>query len=172
MCAADADTLRLLGGLLAAPDEHSRDVLRELAGDCAWLQAALPELEGMSLEEWQAEHARLFVCGHPRTVCPPFESAQLNGMMQGPAAAELAALYRRAGLEPDGAPPDYLGTMLECAAFLSEQPCGLGAELAGELWEAHLGRWLPAFGNRLGEEAGLLLYRLLGSRIAGLVGHG
>jgi TorA maturation chaperone TorD len=148
------------------------EVLRDLARERAWLQLALTELEALPLEEWQAEHGRLFVCGHPRTVCPPFESAQLNGMMQGPAAGELAALYRRAGLEPEGAPPDYLGTMLECAAFLAEQPCGLGAELAGELWRGHLDRWLPEFGARLGAEADLMLYRLLGRRIAGLVGHG
>lgn len=163
--------LRLLSGLLAAPGAESLEVLRTLAQDEAWLQPALAELAGMPLEEWQAEHARLFISGHPRTVCPPFESARLNGIMPGPATAQLAALYRRAGLQPEGAPADYLGTMLECAAFLAEQGCGRSEELAAELWLDHLSRWLPDYGAQLAEEGHLLLYRLLGGRLAGLTVH-
>lgn len=169
---AQSAELRLLGGLLAAPGAESLGVLRGLAQDKAWLQPALEELADLPLEEWQAEHARLFICGHPRTVCPPFESARLNGMMPGPATAQLAEFYRRAGLEPDGVPADYLGTMLECAAFLAEQDCGRSAKLAAELWQEHFSRWLPDYGAQLAEESRFLLYRQLGTRLTELANHG
>ena len=70
-----AQTLRLYSGLLASPGSGSLEVLRELAGEHEWLRQPLAELENLPLGEWQAEHTRLFISGHPKTVCPPFESA-------------------------------------------------------------------------------------------------
>ncbi|MDD5330684.1 MAG: molecular chaperone TorD family protein [Sulfuricella sp.] len=164
----DPELLRLLGGLLASPADDSLDVLRELAGENAWLDEPLAELEGMPLEEWQAEHARLFISGHPKTACPPYESAFMGGGMFGVACDMLGDLYRRAGLEAEGLPPDYLGTQLECAAWLLEQPCSHSGDLLGELWRDHLAAWTPRFGATLATESRLQLYRQLGQRLRGL----
>lgn len=161
-------TLRLLAGLLASPGAESLAVLRELAPDHAWLAAPLAELESLPLDEWQAEHTRLFVSGHPKTTCPPFESVFLGGAMFGEACDRLGDLYRRAGLEAEGAPPDYLGTLLECAAWLTEQPCAHGAELFDELWREHLAAWVPRFAATLAEESRLGLYRSLGAQLGAL----
>lgn len=165
---ATPETLRLLSGLLASPASDSLAVLRELAGEHAWLGEPVAELEQASLEEWQAEHARLFISGHPKTVCPPFESAFIGGALFGAACDRLSDLYQRAGLQAEGAPPDYLGTMLECAAYLQEQPCGHSNELLQELWREHLAPWLPRIGSVLQQESRLLLYRQLGEQLASL----
>lgn len=175
------ERLRLLGALLAAPVAESRELLEDFSAHHGWLAAPLEELAVTSLEEWQAEHTRLFVNGHPRTVCPPFQSAWLDGMMPGPATAAVAGLYRRLGLEEDGISPDFLGTMLECAAHLEES---LGEPVQGEqvqavqvqavkdaLWQEHLGRWLPQFTQALRDESRLALYRVLGGQLAAVCGE-
>lgn len=168
MLNASPETLRLLSGLLASPGIESLGVLNELAGEYAWLGEPITELAQTPLEEWQAEHARLFISGHPKTICPPFESAFLGGAMFGAACDQLGELYQRAGLQAEGAPPDYLGTLLECTAFLLEQPCGHSTELLQELWCEHLAAWAPRLGSVLQQESGLLLYRQLGQQLAGL----
>ncbi len=163
------ETLRLLSGLLASPGSDSLAVLHELAGEYDWMGEPVVELEQTSLEEWQAEHGRLFISGHPKTVCPPFESAFLGGTMFGAACDQLGDLYRRAGLQAEGLPPDYLGTLLECAAYLLEQPCGHSEELLEELWREHVASWMPRYGAALQKESRLLLYRQLGWQLAGLL---
>jgi TorA maturation chaperone TorD len=85
--------------------------------------------------------------------------------MGGTAVVELEGLYRRAGLKPKDIPADYLGTMLECAAYLQEQ--GLEG-LSRELTEEHLERWVPKFARDLTESARLDLYRKLGTRLGNL----
>lgn len=168
MSSTSPESMRLLSGLLASPDGDSLDVLRELALEYRWLNPALDELENLPLEEWQAEHTRLFISGHPKTACPPFESAFLGGMMFGAASDKLGDLYRRAGLQAEGASADYLGTMLECAAWLQEQPCEHSRGLLQELWTDHLAMWAPRFGATLNEEGRLELYRQLGREIKDL----
>ena len=165
---ASPETLRLLSGLLASPASDSLEVLRELSGEHAWLSQPVAELGSVPLEEWQAEHARLFISGHPKTACPPFESAFLGGAMFGAACDQLGDLYRRAGLQAEGTPPDYLGAQLECAAYLLEQSCGHGNELLQELWREHLVSWVPRFGAVLQTESWLSLYRQLGRQLEGL----
>jgi len=166
---ASPETLRLLSGLLASPGSGSLAVLRELAGEHAWLAEPVAELEQTRLDEWQSEHGRLFISGHPKTVCPPFESAFLGGAMFGDACDQLGDLYRRIGLQADeGVPPDYLGTLLECAAYLREQPCGHSSELLQELWREHVAPWVPRYGTVLQQESRLLLYRQLGQQLADL----
>ena len=97
-----AQTLRLYSGLLASPGSGSLEVLRELALEHDWLRQPLAELENLPLGEWQAEHTRLFISGHPKTVCPPFESAFLGGTMFGPMPKDysysLPKKVRRAAL--------------------------------------------------------------------------
>lgn len=159
----------MLGWLLAAPVEESREVLRELQDREPWLRTTLDELDAVGLEDWQAEHTRLFINGHPRTVCPPFESAWLNGMMPGPSTATVAELYQRAGLESEQLLPDYLGTMLECASYLEDQTDELSLALRRELWAEHLERWLPGFAQALAEQSTLALYRELGGQLTGIL---
>ncbi|PWB56481.1 MAG: molecular chaperone TorD [Nitrosomonadales bacterium] len=164
----DPEALRLFAGLLASPAGDSLRVLQDLSDEHSWLKQPVDELEALPLEEWQAEHTRLFISGHPRTVCPPFESAFLGGTMFGASCGRLSDLYRRAGLEAEGAPPDYLGTMLECAAWLAEQPCGHSRELSRELWQDHLAAWVPRFSATLRMDGNLALYRELGKQMEGL----
>ncbi len=165
------ERLRLLGVLLAAPVAGSRELLQDFSSRHGWLAAPLEELAATPLEEWQAEHTRLFVNGHPRTACPPFESAWLNGMMPGPATSAVGSLYRRLGLEEDGISPDFLGTMLEYAAYLEELPGEQGLTVKEALWREHLGRWLPQFTQTLAEESRLTLYRGLAGKLSAICGE-
>lgn len=162
----DLTRLRILAALLAVPQGDGLDALRDLRPYAPWLGAAIVELEGIALGAWQGEHTHLFVSGFPTTPCPPFESAYRHGQMGGTAVAELASLYRRAGLHATGAPADYLGTLLECAALLEER--GDPQRLLPELWQNHLQRWLPRFAQDLQTHSALLLYRLLGFELARL----
>lgn len=165
--------LRLLAGLLAAPGEESLAALGTLDVCLPWLEPARRELAGIALDEWRAEHTRLFINGFPRTPCLPFESAQLEGLMPGPSTEAVNALYRKLGLEIDEVFPDYLGAMLECAAYLTESEPRLDVEEI--LWRDHLSRWLPAYGENLQAESRLALYRGLGHELAALsreCGHG
>lgn len=148
------------------PQEDALAALGELEPFAPWLAPAIAELEGVPLAQWQGEHTRLFVSGYPTTPCPPFESAYRHGQMGGTAAEELASLYQRAGLAATGAPADYLGTLLECAALLEAQ--GDPQRLLPELWSEHLLRWLPRFAQDLQTHSGLLLYRLLGAELSRL----
>jgi TorA maturation chaperone TorD len=122
--------LRLLAGLLAAPQEDSLEVLRELSGEQEWLRQAVGEIEEMPLDRWQGEHTRLFISGYPKTVCPPFESAYRYGGMSGSGDEELLGIYLRMGRAPQDMPPDYLGVLLEGAAELLEGSASLAATLA------------------------------------------
>jgi TorA maturation chaperone TorD len=162
---ASPDSLRLLAGLLASPGDDAIEAVDELAGAHAWLAGPAAELRALPLGEWQAEHTRLFVSGHPKTACPPFESAMTGSGLHGPACDKLSDLYRRAGLEATGLPPDYLGTQLECAAWLMERGCPHSTQLLDELRRKHLAAWLPRFSAALRAESRLMLYRELADRL-------
>lgn len=165
------ERLRLAAGLLAAPGEEALPALRELAGEHPWLVVARDELAALPLDAWQAEHGRLFVSGLPRTPCLPFQSAQLEGMLPGPSTSAVAAFYGEVGLAADDVAPDYLGAMLECAAYLAEA----APDKEAALWREHLLRWLPRYAETLGAESRLALYRGLAGELAALcreAGHG
>ncbi|MCG6940868.1 MAG: molecular chaperone TorD family protein [Thiohalocapsa sp.] len=178
----DAAQLRLLAALLAMPEAESLDALRELVPRALWIAEAVDELAALPLDRWQAEHTRLFVNGYPKTPCIPFESAYRQGQMGGTSAQDLRGLYRKAGLQTEDMPADYLGTELEFAAFLADTRladaglAGVGhggddcliEALQAELWREHLAHWLPRFAQDLREHARLLLYRRLGEQLAGL----
>lgn len=157
--------LRLLAGLLAKPEQESLEILQELAQEYFWLQPAVAQLASLALEQWQGEHTHLFVNGHPQTCCPPFESVYRNKIMNGPACEELNVLYKSIGLEPYvELPPDYLGMILECAAYLLEQE-PLNQEVWNDLWHVHLLEWVPKFANDLQKCSNLLLYQQLGQQL-------
>jgi len=156
--------LRILASLLGVPDPDAKEAVLELAVHYDWLQPAAQELEQLPLEEWQAEHTRLFVSGYPTTPCPPFESAYLGGRMYGPQTQVLKQLYKRMGMYPSGASADYLGTLLECAAYLNTNPA-VGKVFWSELWHEHLARWVPRFCRELQLESRLMLYRSIAERL-------
>lgn len=158
-------TLRLLAALLAIPEQDSLSLLQAHAQQAAWLQDAVAELGSVPLAHWQGEHTRLFLSGYPRTPCPPFESAFRHGQVAGGEGEQLMALYRQMGLEPKDVPPDYLGTLLECAAYLLEQPHIDNDTLGRTLWQEHLESWVPRFARTLITESELLLYRRLGEQL-------
>jgi putative dimethyl sulfoxide reductase chaperone len=162
------ERLRVAAALLAAPEDDALDVVAGLGEEHVWLGASGRELASIPLDEWQAEHARLFICGHPRTVCPPYASAFRDGHTFGPASDDIAAFYRRVGLEAVALPPDYLGTMLECAAWLSERQETGQREFERELWQKHLHGWLPRFAETLVAQSRLDLYRSLGKELNAL----
>ena len=163
---ADPHQLRILVALLAMPEADALDALRDMRPQASWLEPSLPELERIPLEHWQTEHIRLFISAYPRLPCPPYESAYRQGTMVGVSAGELADLYRRAGLQAVDLPADYLGTMLECAAYLKETGRD---DLLKELTEEHLTLWVPRFARDLVDHAGLDLYRALGRQIGALI---
>ncbi len=165
----DPRQLYILSALLAFPEDDALDALRDMLPVAPWLSPAIEELAHRPLEHWQGEHTRLFLSGYPKTPCPPFESAYRQGQMGGTAAGDLESLYRRAGLGARLAPADYLGTLLECLALLEER--GDAEGIIGELWGAHLDRWLPRFARDLQLHGEFELYRLLGARLAGLCGR-
>jgi len=169
--------LRLFAGLLAMPSEESLVAIEEIAQQNHWLYESLPQLKSISLEHWQTEHTKLFINGHPETPCPPFESVYRHGIMSGQACCEIEQLYQSIGLEPvEDMPADYLGVMLECAAYLLEQKSS-ATDLqsnSGEikkganfqtLWQDHLAKWLPKFASDLQQHSQLHLYQQLGRQL-------
>ncbi len=163
---ADPGHLRRLSALLAMPEEGSLEVLRDMLAVAPWLASPLAELQQLPLAHWQAEHTRLFLNGYPKTFCPPFESAYRHSQMSGTTAGDLRALYLRAGLQPMEAPADYLGTLLEYAAYLRESDTM--EDLLERLLREHLERWVPRFAGDLQAHARLRLYRGLGEQLAAL----
>ncbi len=153
--------LRILASLLVSPDLDAREAVLELAAHYSWLEPAARELESIPMEEWQAEFARLFASDSP---CPPFESVYLSGRMHGPQEQALRDLYRRLGMMPTGAPADYLGTLLECAAMVNANP-EVGKDYWSELWDGHLLRWVPLFCSQLRRESHMTLYRVVAERL-------
>jgi len=160
--------LSLFAGLLAAPGQDSLAIVEELAQTNPWLQDIPEELAQWGLPRWQGEHTRLFINGHPKTVCPPFESSYVHGQQNGKACSDVLALYYQIGLQPvEGVFPDYLGTLLECAAYLAEQqPVDMTSW--DILWQKHLARWVPRFARDLETHSRLRLYQQLGKQLQAL----
>ena len=164
----DPNRLRVLEELLASPGDDALPRLHDLADANPWLQAATNELAGIPLDRWQGEHTRLFISSYPKTLCPPYASAYREGRMQGSVTAELDALYREIGLEPAGVPADYLGTLLECAAYLADTGGELRDTHWPALWGEYIASWVPRFAEDLTKYAQVELYRILGRQLAEL----
>lgn len=162
--------LRTLAGLLALPGKDALEILEDLAALEPWLAGSLPELAAVGLDEWQGEYTRLFISDYPKTPCPPFESAYRQGNMGGTAVTDLEQLYRRVGLHSIDMPADFLGTILECAAYLQQREGGPDEVLRSELWDEHLTKWVPRFAKDLAEQSRLELYRALGRELGAVFG--
>jgi putative dimethyl sulfoxide reductase chaperone len=160
--------LRVLAGLLAIPTEESLGTLQALATEQAWLQPSLRQLAELPLTEWRAQHTRLFINGYPKTCCPPFESAYREGIMNGPVCHDIGHFYHAIGLQPiEGLPPDYLGVLLECAAYLLEQDPVSSSDWE-TLWQGHLAQWVPKFAEDLERHTELHLYQQLALQLKDL----
>ena len=164
----------LLAGILASPSKESLETLESMATQLDWLEEAVKELQGTPLERWQGEHTRLFINGVPSTPCLPFASIWLHGTMHGQATVTINGIYQKAGLQSNMDMPDFLGTLLEAAAYLStpsQIPEEKRVELFNQLWEDFLVSWIPKFANKLVQESRLELYRKLGQKLLDLVGE-
>ncbi len=159
--------LRILASLLAAPDQGAKEAVEELAVHYQWLQPAARELKQLSLDQWQAEYARLFISDDSAMRCSAYESVYLHGCRHGPPERSLRDLYRRIGMGSTGAPVDYIGTLLECAAHIQADP-RLGKDFWEELWDGHLRNWVPNFCRELHTASRLVLYRIVGRRLCEL----
>ena len=155
-----AAELAFCASCLAEPAYDSLEILRETLEWQLWLKASLHELEQVGLAAWQGEHTRLFVMP---AVAAPFASVQRGGLINGEAAAMAEAFYAGRGAQFNpGLPGDYLGSLLECLAWLMSS--GRLHEAAA-FQESLLDDWLPAFIVLLGEQARLQFYRGVAAKL-------
>jgi len=162
--------LNVLSGLLAEPCEESLAALEELAPQLPWLsQEALAQLRQAPLEHWQAEHTNLFVSGHPKTHCMPFESVWMEGQMMGEAVMRVSERYQIAGFTVDTElPADFLGTELQFLAYLIEHHREQ-EELMHEVI-TDMSAWIPKFTTAVRIHGELLLYKDWAKRLEALFG--
>jgi TorA maturation chaperone TorD len=159
-----SNELSLLASLLSAPNLETKEAVLELAMYYPWLQPAVEELEKLPINVWQAEHDRLFA---DHAVTHPFMSHRMAYFSKRPHGLPLQALkhlYKRMGMGFTDVSLDYLGTLLECAAYLNSNP-SLGKEFWAELWHEHLAYWIPGFCRELQHESRLALYRVVAERL-------
>jgi TorA maturation chaperone TorD len=163
--------LDLLSALLAEPCEESLATLETLAPQLPWLSAkALAEIQQLELEHWQAEHTRLFVSGHPKTPCMPFESVWTEGQMMGEAVMRMSQWYSDAGFTVETELPfDFLGTELQFLAFMIENHREQEEHIADLL--IVLQEWIPKFATAVKIHADLLLYKDWANRLEKLFHH-
>ena len=165
-----AEKLQLFAMLLGAPEAGSLEILQSMSAQHPWLMGPLHELHDTPLQQWQGEHTALFINGYPHTVAPPFLTALCSGQMGGAEEESMRDFYYRLGLEADGMPADYLGTLFECAAWLLQQEEKQSDDFA-ELWDNYLYPVLPDFANRLIEHQGLRLYQEMGRQLSQIYWH-
>ena len=163
--------LNLLSGLLAEPCEESLAVLEEIAPQLPWLsEQALVQLRQTPLEHWQVEHTELFISGHPKTYCMPFESVWTEGQMMGESTMRMSEYYQAAGFEISAdLPADFLGTELQFLAYLIEHHREQ-EELMHEVL-INMNAWIPKFSTSVRIHAELLLYKDWAKRLEGLFSH-
>jgi TorA maturation chaperone TorD len=163
--------LDILSALLAEPCEESLATLEELAPQLPWLSAeALIQLQQTPLEHWQAEHTRLFVSGHPKTPCMPFESVWTEGQMMGETVLRMSQWYGDAGFKVEAElPTDFLGTELQFLAFMIEHHREAEEQIADLLLS--LQAWIPKFATAVKIHTDLLLYKDWAKRLETLFHH-
>lgn len=140
------------------------------------LEALASSLEGVTLQDLQAEHRRVF--GHLISQeCPPYETQYgcSHIFQQAQMLGDIAAFYRAFGLEVAEQAKerlDHIAVELEFMHVLTYKEAYAmrhhGPEKARVCREAqrtfldeHLGRWAPVFARRLGRKAGSGFYKAL-----------
>lgn len=155
----------LCARLLAGDGEEWEETLAEIRGILERLGRALPPPPHISAAgPLQPEITRLFVRG----VVPPYETSYetSKGSPGGKnlQMADIAGFYRAFGFQVRGERPDHLAPELEFVALLYVKEAyarlvaqAEGAQVCvdarGEFMREHLAPWLPAFRDRVVEEA-------------------
>lgn len=161
--------LRKALALLPRQTAFSRDLqLRRFLNDLA----ANPEAVAADLS---LEHCRLFV-GPDALPCPPYGSVYLDGgQTMGPSTFDAMTRYREQGLAVGGSwlePPDHIAIELDFMGWLATKCLGAseqgddealcaGLNAQRRFLDNHLGRWAPAFSERLRRAASMPLYCFL-----------
>ncbi|MFZ5476706.1 MAG: TorD/DmsD family molecular chaperone [Myxococcota bacterium] len=154
-----AEGYRILGACFGYPDPER--LLEELRGAEA-APAPVSELASLAYlvdDDVAGEHNRLFA---QTVVVPPYETSYMRAD-KGSRLGQLAALYdafgaRTGGEERENA--DHVGTELEFAALVclkealaaharDEERTAIARDVHGVFAREHLGRWIPAFAERL-----------------------
>ena len=178
---AQADLLLLLARWLQVPPgrepEHSAEDLHELAVHCGLEPDDEERLVGLgaervrvSVDEWVAEHNRLFEGG---VSCPPNETAFIR-RDKGSILADINGFYNAFGFNPSAKTAeksDHVVTELQFVALLLV----MAAEAAGNsdnesvtrgalesFTQDHLGLWVDIFSNRLESVAHIQAFGSLG----------
>lgn len=178
-----ANTYKLLSECFHPPDEELLTLLagaveRPLAVE--GLVAAVPD----DVESLRVDHAKLFV-GPFELLAPPYESVYLDDpeRVMTESTREVLAAYREEGLDVGlDEPADHVAAELEFLYVL----VGTELEALGEpdpepevaadylrrqhaFLESHLGRWIGAFADEVGEHARTEFYRTLARETAAFV---
>lgn len=116
------------------------------------------------------EYTELFLRGR----APPYEGSYLDSSRASQELTDIAGFLRAFGLKPLNERPDHIVAQLELMSLLClKETVALGNELADEarvcrdaqiaFLRDHLGRWVPAYRERLEREARTRLFpRLVG----------
>lgn len=175
--AAAAFAGALSRALLEPPDASLRAALLAVWREAAeWGELAAPAsrlacaAEAASLEASRREHARLFVGPNPAP-CLPYESVwtEVPPLLMGRSHHDALRLYRQAGFEPRGADPcDHAGVELGFIALLASRIAAGTDERASleVFWARHVENWIPAFGERIAQNAQCPFYSTLGIVLA------
>jgi len=125
-------------------------------------------------EELLLEYSRLFL-GPGGVPCPPYGSIYLDGVLMGPSALDAVRCYRSEDLRVAASwrePPDHIAVELGFMARLSvvyssaadannTSEAARLLRIQAEFLRDHLGRWGPAFAERLRQATSCHLFRFL-----------
>lgn len=148
-----------VASLVRAADIPEPEALVEI------LAAALAEMRSTDLEEWRAEHTRLFQAG---VICPTNETAYVR-RDKGAIIADICGFYRAFGFESvatTGEKPDHVLCEFEFMAvlliLLGQAQQGGDDESAEITWDAlhaftaeHPAEWVPLCCQRLSQTSGM-----------------
>ena len=142
------------------------------------LESLGSSLTGLTLQDLQAEHRRIF--GHVISQeCPPYEAQYgcSHVFQQAQILGDIAGFYRAFGLEVSDQAKDrldHIAVELEFMYFLAykeayalahhgEEAASSCREAQRKFFHEHLGRWAPLFFQLLGKKAQEGFYRKLAS---------
>ncbi len=115
---------RFFSIVFSYPTEETMKEIRAASGTGAAAAFRCGEvLNGVTLEEAQAEYTRLFISAYPQLLCPPYESFYREGLLYGKSSAEVAEIYEGHGLSfaHEGSPPDLLSAELDFMAIAKSE---------------------------------------------------
>ena len=161
-------------------DQLSNPEFRDLF-ESAGISLSSPELledKAQLLEDLAASYCEMFLLGRIAGL-QPFESAQLEGRLQGDATEAVESFYRQYLMEveaPNRNLPDHLGIEFDFMGQLAqkEAQCWKQGDMEGALnafegqrhfLKTHLLTWLPRYSKTLERKATHPLYKGVGTLI-------